>query len=75
MNSDSILRSYANGGWIVIGHKEVTEPLRDPRVSNYISATSFLARPEIRGRWSSCTDVDAPTMLGVDVPGDRRSRS
>ena len=70
-----ILRSYANGGWIVTGYKEVTELLRDPRVSNEISGSKLLRRVlRFAAGGLPVLNVDDPTMLGVDAPDHTRLR-
>jgi len=70
-----ILRSYANGGWIVTGYKEVTELLRDPRVSNDIRGNKLLGRVlRFAAGGLPVLNVDDPTMLGVDAPDHTRLR-
>jgi len=70
-----VLRSYANAGWIVTGYKEVTELLRDPRVSNDIRSNKFLARVvRFAAGGAPVLNVDDPTMLGVDAPDHTRLR-
>jgi cytochrome P450 len=70
-----ILRSYANGGWIVTGYKEVTELLRDPRVSNDIRRNTILARVvRFAAGGAPVLNLDDPTMLGVDAPDHTRLR-
>ena len=70
-----ILRSYSWGGWIVSGYKEVTELLRDPRVSNDIRGNKLLGRVvRFAAGGLPVLNVDDPTMLGVDAPDHTRLR-
>ena len=70
-----ILRSYSYAGWIVTGYKDVTELLRDPRVSNDISGNKFLGRVlRFAAGGLPVLNVDEPTMLGVDAPDHTRLR-
>lgn len=71
----AILRSHANGGWIVNGHKEVTELLRDPRVSCDLRNSTFLVNvARFAAGGVPLLNVDHPTMLGVDAPDHTRLR-
>jgi cytochrome P450 len=70
-----ILRSHTNSGWIVSGYKEVTELLRDPRVSNDLSNNTFLVNvARFAAGGVPLLNVDHPTMLGVDAPDHTRLR-
>jgi len=70
-----ILRSHANGGWIVSGYKEVTELLRDPRVSNDLRNNTFLINVvRFAAGGVPLLNIDHPTMLGVDAPDHTRLR-
>jgi hypothetical protein len=70
-----ILRSYANGGWIVTGYKEVTELLRDPRVSNDLRNNKLISSVvRFAAGGIPILNVDHPTMLGVDAPDHTRLR-
>ena len=70
-----ILRSYSYAGWIASGYKEVTELLRDPRVSNDIRGNKFLGRVlRFAAGGLPVLNVDEPTMLGVDAPDHTRLR-
>ena len=70
-----ILRSRANGGWIVSGYQEVTQLLRDPRVSNDIRSNSLLVNvARFAAGGVPLLNVDHPTMLGVDAPDHTRLR-
>ena len=70
-----ILRSYSYAGWIVTGYKDVTELLRDPRVSNDLRGNKFLGRVlRFAAGGLPVLNVDEPTMLGVDAPDHTRLR-
>ena len=70
-----ILRSYMNNGWIVTGYKEVTELLRDQRVSNDFSTNAFLVSiVRFAARGMEILNLDNPTMLGQDPPDHTRLR-
>ncbi len=70
-----ILRSYTYGGWIVTGYKEVTELLRDPRVSNDLRNNKFITSlVRFAAGGVPVLNVDHPTMLGVDAPDHTRLR-
>ncbi len=70
-----ILRSHANGGWIVTGYDEVTALLRDPRVSNDLRGNNFLGRiVKFAAGGLPVLNIDHPTMLGVDAPDHTRLR-
>jgi len=71
----SILRSYTNNGWIVTGYKEVTELLRDERVSNDFRLNPFIVSiARLAARDARILNVDDPTMLGLDPPDHTRLR-
>ena len=64
-----ILRSYMNNGWIVTGFKEVTELLRDQRVSNDFSKNAFMVSiVRLAAGDVEVLNIDNPTMLGQDPP-------
>ncbi|MCZ6853714.1 MAG: cytochrome P450, partial [Gammaproteobacteria bacterium] len=70
-----ILRSYLNNGWIVTGYKEVTEFLRDQRLSNDFSKNAFMVRiVRIAAGDVDVLNIDNPTMLGQDPPDHTRLR-
>jgi len=70
-----ILRSYMNNGWIVTGFKEVTELLRDPRVSNDFSKNAFMVSiVRLAAGDVEVLNIDNPTMLGQDPPDHTRLR-
>ncbi|HEY6598827.1 MAG TPA: cytochrome P450, partial [Pseudomonadales bacterium] len=70
-----ILRSYSYAGWMVTGYKEVTELLRDPRVSNDVRTNKFLSRVvRFAAGGVPLLNIDLPTMLGVDAPDHTRLR-
>ncbi|MFB3107142.1 MAG: hypothetical protein ACE1ZA_19780, partial [Pseudomonadales bacterium] len=61
-----ILRSYVNNGWIVTGFKEVTELLRDQRVSNDFSKNAFMVSiVRLAAGDVEVLSIDNPTMLTV----------
>jgi len=70
-----IMRSAANRGWIITGYNEVTELLRDPRISSDVRKNVFVSR--LLKFASSGIDVpllDNPTMLNQDPPDHSRLR-
>ena len=70
-----ILRSYLNNGWVVTGYDEVTELLRDQRVSNDFTKNAFLVRiVRLAARGAEILNIDRPTMLGQDPPDHTRLR-
>ena len=70
-----ILRSYMNNGWIVTGFKEVTELLREPRVSNDFSKNAFMVSiVRLAAGDVEVLNIDNPTMLGQDPPDHTRLR-
>lgn len=70
-----ILRSYMNNGWIVTGYKEVTEFLRDQRVSNDFGKNAFMVRiVRLAAGDVDVLNIDNPTMLGQDPPDHTRLR-
>ena len=70
-----VLRSHMNNGWIVSGYEEVTELLRDPRVSNDLRGNTFLVNvARFAAGGVPLLNVDHPTMLNVDAPDHTRLR-
>ena len=70
-----MLRSYMNNGWIVTGFKEVTELLRDQRVSNDFSKNAFMVSiVRLAAGDVEVLNIDNPTMLGQDPPDHTRLR-
>jgi len=70
-----VMRSAANRGWIVTGHDEITELLRDSRISSDARKSVFLSR--LLKFASAGIDVpllDNPTMLNQDPPDHTRLR-
>ncbi|MGI9323635.1 MAG: cytochrome P450 [Pseudomonadales bacterium] len=70
-----ILRSYMYNGWIVTGYEEVTQLMRDSRISNDFRNNSFLTRiVKFAAGGVPLLNIDHPTMLGVDAPDHTRLR-
>ncbi len=70
-----ILRSYLNNGWIVSGYEEVTELLREPRVSNDFSDNKFIMRIlRLAAGGRRLINFDDPTMLTRNPPDHTRLR-
>jgi pimeloyl-[acyl-carrier protein] synthase len=71
----SILRSYSNRGWLVLGFDEAQQLFRDPRFSNDTRKNKFLsnalraASPDGRVQF-----LDNPTLLQLDAPDHTRLR-
>ena len=71
----SILRSYTNRGWIIGGHAEVTELLRDERISNEVGNSKFIRRvfQSASGK-SHIPFLEHPSIQQVDPPDHTRLR-
>ncbi len=68
-------RSYANRGWLIARHAEVTELFREPRLSNYFGNNPFLRTTleTVSGR-KDIPFFDHPSLQQVDPPDHTRLR-
>ncbi len=70
-----VIRSYMNGGWIITGYKEVTEILRDQRVTSDFTNNKFVTRiVRYAAEGHKVISFDYPTMLSQDPPDHGRLR-
>lgn len=71
----SILRSYANRGWLVIGYPEALEVLRDSNFSNDVRRNNFIFRLLRSATGDEPVPfVDNPPLLNQDPPNHTRLR-
>lgn len=71
----SIIRSYANQGWLVSSFEEVQQLLRDPRFSSDIRRNKFIHRLlKVASNGLDIPLVDKPAMLNRDPPDHTRLR-
>ncbi len=71
----AVLRTYANRGWLVSCHAEVSELFRDARLSNYFGDNSFLRTTleTVSGR-NEIPFLDHPSLQQLDPPDHTRIR-
>lgn len=71
----SVIRSYANQGWLVNGFEEAQQLLRDPRFSNDVRRNKFFHRLlKVASNGLDIPLVDKPAMLNRDPPDHTRLR-
>jgi cytochrome P450 len=70
-----VIRSYMNNGWIITGYNEVTDILREPRITGDIASNKFVTRiVRFAAEGHKVLSVDYPTMLSQDAPDHTRLR-
>ena len=70
-----VLRSMANRGWIVNGFDEVTELLRDKRISSDLRKNAFFSNLiKFAANGIEVPLIDNPSMLNQDQPDHTRLR-
>ena len=70
-----VIRSYLNNGWIITGYNEVTDILREPRVTNDFSGNKLMVGfVRYAAGGTKIINVDYPTMLSQDPPDHSRLR-
>ena len=70
-----VIRSYMNNGWIITGYNEVTDILRDPRITNDFRNSKFMMRiVRYAADGNKILSIDYPTMLSQDPPNHTRLR-
>ena len=71
----SILRSYTNRGWVVLGFEEAQALFKDSRFGSDIRKNKFLSRMmRIAADGRKVSFLDDPTMLNLDPPDHTRLR-
>ena len=70
-----VIRSYMNNGWIITGYNEVTDILREPRITNDFRDSKFMMRiARYAADGNKILSIDYPTMLSQDPPIHTRLR-
>lgn len=70
-----VIRSYVNAGWIVTGYNEVTDILREQRVTNDFTSNKIMLRyVQYAAEGYKIINIDYPTMLTRDPPDHTRLR-
>ncbi len=70
-----VIRSYLNNGWIITGYNEVTDILREQRVTNDFTSNKLMVRfVKYAAEGYKIINVDYPTMLSQDPPDHTRLR-